>query len=112
MFFHVCHSRSCTSKNGSTFDISTINSLHFYIFLKVNLDAATREKTRRNVECGSPSCFDEAQKMIYNLMEKDSYRRFLKSKLIQDMCQKENCIAHEKKGCDWADGRQVLVSGA
>lgn len=79
---------------------------------EVNLDAATREKTRRDVECGSPSCFDEAQKMIYNLMEKDSYRRFLKSKLIQDICQKESCSAHDKKGCEWADGRQVLVGGA
>uniref|UniRef100_A0A3Q0RUB2 Regulator of G protein signaling 4 n=1 Tax=Amphilophus citrinellus TaxID=61819 RepID=A0A3Q0RUB2_AMPCI len=54
---------------------------------EVNLDAATRENTRQNVENACPSCFDEAQKMIYTLMEKDSYRRFLKSKLIQDLSQ-------------------------
>uniref|UniRef100_A0A146ZXS2 Regulator of G-protein signaling 4 n=1 Tax=Fundulus heteroclitus TaxID=8078 RepID=A0A146ZXS2_FUNHE len=79
---------------------------------EVNLDAETREKTRREVESGSPSCFDEAQKMIYTLMAKDSYRRFLKSKLIQDLCQKESGTAHEKKGCDWTDSRQVLAGGA
>ncbi|MEQ2226173.1 hypothetical protein ILYODFUR_024794 [Ilyodon furcidens] len=79
---------------------------------EVNLDAATREKTRQEIENGSPSCFDEAQKMIYTLMEKDSYRRFLKSKLIQDLCQKERSTNHEKKGCDWADSRHVLAGGA
>ncbi|XP_015227409.1 PREDICTED: regulator of G-protein signaling 4-like [Cyprinodon variegatus] len=79
---------------------------------EVNLDAATREKTRRGIESGSPSCFDEAQKMIYTLMEKDSYRRFLKSNHIQDLCQKEKNTAQEKKECDWVDSRQVLAGGA
>uniref|UniRef100_A0A1A7Y1X9 Regulator of G-protein signalling 4 n=1 Tax=Iconisemion striatum TaxID=60296 RepID=A0A1A7Y1X9_9TELE len=79
---------------------------------EVNLDAATRDKTRQEVENGRSSCFDEAQKMIYTLMEKDSYRRFLKSKLIQDLCQKETCCASEKKSCDWAESRQVLAGGA
>lgn len=88
-----------------------IFTLPLFLF-KVNLDAATREKTRREIESGSPSCFDEAQKMIYNLMEKDSYRRFLKSKMIQEICQKESCTAQEKKGCDWPDSRQVLAGGA
>ncbi|KAF7202830.1 regulator of G-protein signaling 4 [Nothobranchius furzeri] len=79
---------------------------------EVNLDATTRDKTRQEVENGSPACFDEAQKMIYALMEKDSYRRFLKSKLIQDLCQKGTCCALEKKSCDWAESRQVLAGGA
>ncbi|XP_072245062.1 regulator of G-protein signaling 4 [Leuresthes tenuis] len=79
---------------------------------EVNLDAATREKTKQKVESTSPSCFDEAQKMIYNLMEKDSYRRFLKSKLIQDLCGKEMDSALEKKTCNWAHNRQVLAGGA
>jgi len=50
--------------------------------------------------------------MIYNLMEKDSYRRFLKSKLIQDVCGKEMDSALEKKTCNWAHNRQVLAGGA
>ncbi|KAF0041743.1 hypothetical protein F2P81_005275 [Scophthalmus maximus] len=54
---------------------------------EVNLDAATREETRQNVESARPSCFDEAQRTIYTLMEKDSYRRFLNSKLFQDLAR-------------------------
>ncbi|XP_056271324.1 regulator of G-protein signaling 4 [Pseudoliparis swirei] len=54
---------------------------------EVNLDAVTREETRRNLENACPTCFNDAQKMIYTLMERDSYRRFLASKLIQDLCQ-------------------------
>uniref|UniRef100_A0A3B3Z7Q0 RGS domain-containing protein n=1 Tax=Periophthalmus magnuspinnatus TaxID=409849 RepID=A0A3B3Z7Q0_9GOBI len=46
---------------------------------EVNLDAATRDLTKQNLDHACPTCFDEAQKMIYLLMEKDSYRRFLHS---------------------------------
>ncbi|KAJ0065589.1 hypothetical protein NL108_013616 [Boleophthalmus pectinirostris] len=53
---------------------------------EVNLDAATRELTKQNVERACPTCFDEAQRMIYLLMEKDSYRRFLHSSLLHDLC--------------------------
>ncbi|TKS75188.1 Regulator of G-protein signaling 4 [Collichthys lucidus] len=79
---------------------------------EVNLDAATREETKQNVESACPSCFDEAQKMIYTLMEKDSYRRFLNSKLIQDLCQTQTTNSQEKKNCDHAESRQVLTGGA
>ncbi|XP_004068157.1 regulator of G-protein signaling 4 [Oryzias latipes] len=79
---------------------------------EVNLDAAAREKTRQEVEKGSPSCFDEAQKLIYTLMEKDSYRRFLKSKLLQDLCPKETGTSRVKKSLDWAESRQALAGGA
>lgn len=53
--------------------------------------------------------------MIYTLMEKDSYRRFLKSKLIQDLCQQQSNAAQEKKekrSYDMADSSQVLAGGA
>ncbi|XP_044056201.1 regulator of G-protein signaling 4 [Siniperca chuatsi] len=82
---------------------------------EVNLDAATREETRQNVENACWSCFDEAQKMIVTLMEKDSYRRFLNSKLIQDLCQTQPTAAREKKekkNCDCAENRQALTGGA
>ncbi|XP_008293683.1 regulator of G-protein signaling 4 [Stegastes partitus] len=82
---------------------------------EVNLDAATREETRLNVENACPSCFEEAQKMIYTLMEKDSYRRFLKSKLMQDLCQKQISTVkgkNEKKNCEGADNRDALAGGA
>ncbi|XP_073332620.1 regulator of G-protein signaling 4 [Pagrus major] len=77
---------------------------------EVNLDAVTREETKQNVENACPSCFGEAQKMIYTLMEKDSYRRFLNSKVMQKLCQ--NATAQEKKNCDCAENRQALTGGA
>lgn len=82
---------------------------------EVNLDAVTKEETRLNVQNACPSCFEEAQKMIYTLMEKDSYKRFLKSKLIQDLCQKQTSIAkerNEKKNCERADSKETLAGGA
>ncbi|KAI2663636.1 Regulator of G-protein signaling 4 [Labeo rohita] len=54
---------------------------------EVNLDSATRELTRKNLEKSDASCFEEAQSKIFTLMEKDSYRRFLKSKLFQELSQ-------------------------
>ncbi|XP_026202000.1 regulator of G-protein signaling 4-like [Anabas testudineus] len=75
---------------------------------EVNLDAATREETRQRVENAGASCFDDAQKMIYTLMEKDSYRRFLKSKLIQDLCQTQTVT----NNWDCAENRQMLAGGA
>lgn len=82
--------------------------------LQVNLDATAREETRKSIDKGSPSCFNEAQKMIYILMEKDSYRRFLNSKLFQDLSQVQPDTApeKEKKNCVCAMRRQTLTGGA
>ncbi|XP_071369047.1 regulator of G-protein signaling 4 [Centroberyx affinis] len=81
---------------------------------EVNLDSATREETRQNLERGGPSCFDEAQCKIYTLMEKDSYRRFLNSKLIRDLSQTHATAAQEKKGKknNCAENRKALTGGA
>ncbi|KAG5847433.1 regulator of G-protein signaling 4-like [Anguilla anguilla] len=62
---------------------------------QVNLDSATREKTGKNMVDVSLSCFEEAQRMIFRLMEKDSYRRFLKSRLFLDLVQDSHCIMAE-----------------
>lgn len=80
---------------------------------EVNLDAATREETRQNVQNACPSCFNVAQKTIYTLMEKDSYRRFLKSKLIQNLSLTQSTDADEKKkNCNYAQTKQILTGGA
>ncbi|XP_072539140.1 regulator of G-protein signaling 4 [Salminus brasiliensis] len=68
---------------------------------EVNLDSATREETRRNLEKCDASCFDEAQNKIFTLMENDSYRRFLRSKLYLDLCHPpsdEKRCGLERKG--------------
>lgn len=80
--------------------------------LQVNLDAATREETRQNVENAGPCCFDEAQKVIYTLMEKDSYRRFLNSKLMHRLSRSFHQENIEKKNCNWPESSRLLAGGA
>ncbi|XP_012324310.1 regulator of G-protein signaling 4 [Aotus nancymaae] len=65
---------------------------------EVNLDSCTREETSRNMLEPTITCFDEAQKKIFNLMEKDSYRRFLKSRFYLDLVNPSNCGAEKQKG--------------
>ncbi|KAI4829089.1 regulator of G-protein signaling 21 [Gymnodraco acuticeps] len=46
---------------------------------EINVDHHIREKIKKTLEQPSLSCFDEAQKHVYLLMERDSYPRFLHS---------------------------------
>lgn len=52
---------------------------------QVNIDHRTREKTRQSLEAPSPTSLNEVQAKVYSLMERDSYPRFLRSKMYQDM---------------------------
>uniref|UniRef100_A0ABI7WTI6 Regulator of G-protein signaling 4 n=1 Tax=Felis catus TaxID=9685 RepID=A0ABI7WTI6_FELCA len=65
---------------------------------EVNLDSCTREETSRNMLEPTITCFDEAQKRIFNLMEKDSYRRFLKSRFYLDLADSSSAGSEKQKG--------------
>ncbi|XP_022364487.1 regulator of G-protein signaling 1 isoform X2 [Enhydra lutris kenyoni] len=52
---------------------------------QINIDFHTREATAKKIKAPTPTCFDEAQKIIYTLMEKDSYPRFLKSNMYLNL---------------------------
>ncbi|EHH15711.1 regulator of G-protein signaling 1 [Macaca nemestrina] len=52
---------------------------------QINIDFRTRESTAKKIKAPTPTCFDEAQKVIYTLMEKDSYPRFLKSDIYLNL---------------------------
>ncbi|CAK6442189.1 unnamed protein product [Pipistrellus nathusii] len=52
---------------------------------QINIDFHTRESTAKKVKAPTPACFDEAQKIVYTLMEKDSYPRFLKSNIYLNL---------------------------
>ncbi|XP_020840025.1 LOW QUALITY PROTEIN: regulator of G-protein signaling 8 [Phascolarctos cinereus] len=52
---------------------------------EVNIDFQTREETRKNMQEPSLTCFDQAQGKVHSLMEKDSYPRFLRSKMYLDL---------------------------
>uniref|UniRef100_A0A672F9T5 Regulator of G-protein signaling 8 n=1 Tax=Salarias fasciatus TaxID=181472 RepID=A0A672F9T5_SALFA len=52
---------------------------------EINIDYRTREKTKQSLADPTPTSLNEAQAKIYSLMEKDSYPRFLRSKMYQDI---------------------------
>ncbi|KAG8520736.1 Regulator of G-protein signaling 1, partial [Galemys pyrenaicus] len=52
---------------------------------QINIDFHTREATAKKIKAPTLTCFDEAQKIIYTLMEKDSYPRFLKSDMYSNL---------------------------
>ncbi|XP_015277904.1 PREDICTED: regulator of G-protein signaling 5-like [Gekko japonicus] len=54
---------------------------------EINLDSQTRDVTNRNILLPTRSCFEQAQRRIFGLMEKDSYPRFLRSPLYQALVQ-------------------------
>lgn len=52
---------------------------------EINIDSSTREAIMRNIQEPTQSCFEEAQKVVYMHMERDSYPRFLKSEMYQKL---------------------------
>ncbi|XP_023600280.1 regulator of G-protein signaling 13 [Myotis lucifugus] len=52
---------------------------------EINIDSSTRETIIRNIQEPTPTCFEEAQKIVYTHMERDSYPRFLKSEMYQKL---------------------------
>ncbi|CAG5124966.1 unnamed protein product [Candidula unifasciata] len=53
---------------------------------EINLDSTTRKYTYDSVSCNpNRQTFDEAQRRVQALMEKDSYRRFLESEIYHDL---------------------------
>ncbi|KAG8542301.1 hypothetical protein GDO81_026995 [Engystomops pustulosus] len=85
----------CTSK-GSLWLGNSFHFLGMYLiipflsFFQVNLDASTRELTEHNLLLPTRTAFDEAQRRIYGLMERDSYPRFLRSDLYQSLLHPPN----------------------
>ncbi|KAG7487597.1 hypothetical protein MATL_G00025350 [Megalops atlanticus] len=52
---------------------------------EVNIDHQTRELIRGQMKTPSRLCFDEAQNIVYRLMERDSYPRFLRSNIYKTL---------------------------
>ncbi|XP_051254368.1 regulator of G-protein signaling 13 [Dicentrarchus labrax] len=50
---------------------------------EINIDHKTRDLIRRNIKAPTRVCFDDAQRIVYGLMERDSYPRFLRSDIYQ-----------------------------
>ncbi|XP_061307064.1 regulator of G-protein signaling 13 [Pezoporus flaviventris] len=52
---------------------------------EINIDSPARKAIIRNIQEPTQSCFEEAQRIIYMHMERDSYPRFLESKFYQNL---------------------------
>ncbi|XP_026525072.1 regulator of G-protein signaling 1 [Notechis scutatus] len=55
---------------------------------QVNIDFHIRKSVAKKVQDPTPSSFDEVQRLIYVLMERDSYPRFLKSQHYHNLLNK------------------------
>ncbi|XP_077471077.1 regulator of G-protein signaling 21 [Stigmatopora argus] len=58
---------------------------------QINIDCGTRENITKNMSQPTLTSFDSAQKLIYSLMARDCYPRFLKSDVYQALLRKTDC---------------------
>ena len=58
-----------------------------FFFYQINIDCGTREDITDSVSHPTRTSFDRAQRLIYRLMKKDSYPRFLKSDIYETLLQ-------------------------
>uniref|UniRef100_A0A7N4V567 RGS domain-containing protein n=2 Tax=Sarcophilus harrisii TaxID=9305 RepID=A0A7N4V567_SARHA len=61
---------------------------------EINIDSPTREAIIKNIQEPTQNCFDEAQKIVYMHMERDSYPRFLRSELYQNLIESLQLDSH------------------
>ncbi|XP_041127345.1 regulator of G-protein signaling 18-like isoform X2 [Polyodon spathula] len=73
---------------------------------EVNIDFSTRQIIKQNVRNPKQSCFDAAQSVIYSLMKKDCYPRFLNSDIYLNLIQKKppsNMFRRRSRSCVFND---------
>ena len=57
--------------------------------LQINIDFCTRDHITQTISEPTLQCFDDAQRLIYSLMAKDSFPRFLKSEAYKELVNKQ-----------------------
>ncbi|XP_062973320.1 regulator of G-protein signaling 21 [Elgaria multicarinata webbii] len=57
--------------------------------MEINIDFNTRDHITQTISEPTLQCFDDAQRLIYNLMAKDSFPRFLKSEAYKELVNKQ-----------------------
>ncbi|KAA0712979.1 Regulator of G-protein signaling 8 [Triplophysa tibetana] len=63
---------------------------------EVNIDHRTREETKRKLLEPTPNSLNEVQAKVYSLMEKDSFPRFIRSKIYQDLLNRTKMHCQRK----------------
>ncbi|XP_006026564.1 regulator of G-protein signaling 21 [Alligator sinensis] len=64
---------------------------------EINIDFTTRDHISQNISEPTINCFDEAQRLIYSLMAKDSFPRFLKSESYKELVNKQQQNRNQKR---------------
>lgn len=81
----------CYSKKKETKLKHPIAGIHVWLCLtynfvfQINIDSSTRDAIIKSIQEPTQTCFEEAQKIVYMHMEMDSYPRFLKSEMYQNL---------------------------
>uniref|UniRef100_A0A3Q0SML3 Regulator of G-protein signaling 1 n=1 Tax=Amphilophus citrinellus TaxID=61819 RepID=A0A3Q0SML3_AMPCI len=57
---------------------------------QINIDCGTRENITKNISQPTLTSFDTAQKLVYSLMARDCYPRFLKSDIYQGLLRRND----------------------
>lgn len=71
----------CGAKDQRLFESTGVS-------FQVNIDCGTRENIAKSMCQPSLTSFDTAQKLIYSLMARDCYPRFLKSDIYQGLLRR------------------------
>lgn len=72
------------------------NAVRCNFLPQINIDFSTRDLISKNIAEPTRKCFDEAQKLIYSLMAKDSFPRFLKSEIYKELVHSRQVGNHKK----------------
>ncbi|NXD69472.1 RGS21 protein, partial [Eolophus roseicapillus] len=56
---------------------------------EINIDFQTKNHISQNISEPTLSCFDDAQRLVYSLMAKDSFPRFLRSEVYKELIKKQ-----------------------
>ncbi|KAM7402908.1 hypothetical protein PAMA_003705 [Pampus argenteus] len=70
----------------------------------INLDSHSYERTSQNLKDPGRYSFEDAQEHIFKLMKSDSYARFLRSNIYQDLL-----LARKKQPADTEQGRRTSL---
>ncbi|XP_051568307.1 regulator of G-protein signaling 8 isoform X2 [Myxocyprinus asiaticus] len=63
---------------------------------EVNIDHRTREETKQRLLEPTSNSLNEVQAKVHSLMEKDSYPRFIRSKMYQDLLNRAQTHCQRK----------------
>ncbi|KAM4604695.1 uncharacterized protein ACJ7VT_017030 [Polymixia lowei] len=75
---------------------------------QINIDCGTREKITNNISQPTLTSFDAAQKLIYSLMARDCYPRFLKSDVYQGLLRRADSRAASGQYCTGATCSHII----